>query len=61
MITLNAYAKLNLSLAVTGVRQDGYHELDTIMQSISLCDTVSIEKADGITVIHGRSLGGRKE
>lgn len=50
MITLNAYAKLNLALAVKGVRQDGYHELDTIMQSISLCDTVSIEKADGITV-----------
>lgn len=51
MITLNAYAKLNLSLAITGVRQDGYHELDTIMQSISLCDIVSIEKAENINVI----------
>ncbi len=50
MITLNAYAKLNLSLAVTGIRDDGYHELDTIMQSISLCDIVSIEKAGGITI-----------
>jgi 4-diphosphocytidyl-2-C-methyl-D-erythritol kinase len=50
MITLKAYAKLNLSLDVTGKREDGYHELDTIMQSISLYDTVSIEKADGISV-----------
>jgi 4-diphosphocytidyl-2-C-methyl-D-erythritol kinase len=50
MITLNAYAKLNLALAVTGIRQDGYHELDTVMQSISLFDIVSIEEADGITV-----------
>ena len=51
MITLKAYAKLNLSLAITGVRKDGYHELDTIMQSISLFDMITIEKADGIRVI----------
>jgi 4-diphosphocytidyl-2-C-methyl-D-erythritol kinase len=50
MITLRAYAKLNLALAVTGVRADGYHELDTIMQSISLYDTVTVEKAQGIKV-----------
>ncbi len=50
MITLEAYAKLNLALAVVGKRDDGYHELDTLMQSISLCDIVKIEKADGISV-----------
>lgn len=50
MIVLNAYAKLNLSLDITGVRKDGYHELDTLMQSISLFDTVTIEKADGVHV-----------
>ncbi len=50
MITLKAYAKLNLSLDITGKREDGYHELDTIMQSISLYDTVMIEKAEGVTV-----------
>ena len=50
MITLKAYAKLNLSLAVTGIRDDGYHTLDTIMQSISLCDIVTIEKAPDLRV-----------
>jgi 4-diphosphocytidyl-2-C-methyl-D-erythritol kinase len=50
MIKLSAYAKLNLSLDVTGRRDDGYHELDTIMQSISLADTVEINRAETITV-----------
>lgn len=39
---LNAYAKINLTLDVTGLREDGYHLLDTVMQSISLCDQVEI-------------------
>ncbi len=51
MIRLKAYAKLNLSLDITGKRSDGYHELDGIMQSISLFDTVEIEKADDVRVV----------
>ena len=35
---LEAFAKLNLSLAVTGRRADGMHELDMLMQNISLAD-----------------------
>ena len=50
MIVLKAYAKLNLSLDITGKRDDGYHDLDTIMQSISLFDTVTVKKAHGIHV-----------
>jgi 4-diphosphocytidyl-2-C-methyl-D-erythritol kinase len=50
MITLKSYAKLNLSLDVTGKRGDGYHELDSIMQSISLADTVTIAQADTVSV-----------
>ncbi len=41
----NAYAKLNLALAVTGVRPDGYHLLDSIFCQIDLCDTLFMEKA----------------
>ncbi len=37
-----AYAKLNLTLDVIGLRDDGYHDLESIMQSISLCDTVAV-------------------
>jgi len=48
MIRLKAYAKLNLSLDIRGRRPDGYHELDTIMQSIDLFDAVLVKKADTI-------------
>lgn len=40
---INAYAKINWDLYITSVRPDGYHELDSVMQPISLCDTVSVE------------------
>jgi 4-diphosphocytidyl-2-C-methyl-D-erythritol kinase len=40
---LRAYAKINLSLRVLHKRGDGYHELRTIFQTISLADTVSVE------------------
>lgn len=39
-----AYAKINLYLDVTGKRPDGYHEIESVMQQISLHDTVSITK-----------------
>ncbi len=41
-ITAKAYAKLNLSLDVTGTRPDGYHEMCMLMQSVDLCDEVKI-------------------
>ncbi len=42
MISIKAYAKVNLSLLIDGKREDGYHTIDTVMQTISLYDTVSI-------------------
>ena len=47
---LKANAKINLSLSVCGKREDGYHLIDTVMHSISLCDSITIEKANKITV-----------
>ena len=44
---LKAYAKINLALDVVGRRPDGYHELRTVMQSISLADEVSLGRASG--------------
>lgn len=41
---LKAYAKINLTLDVTGRREDGYHTLDTVMQTISVWDEVEIKK-----------------
>lgn len=43
MITKNSYAKINLYLDVLNKRDDGYHNIKSIMQSISLCDTLSLE------------------
>ncbi|MBR2043310.1 MAG: 4-(cytidine 5'-diphospho)-2-C-methyl-D-erythritol kinase [Clostridia bacterium] len=52
MTTVKAYAKVNLSLFITGIRNNGYHLLDTVMHSISLYDTVTVDKGlnENITV-----------
>lgn len=42
-----AYAKLNLTLDSLGLREDGYHELNMVMQSVSLCDRVTLRFTDG--------------
>lgn len=54
---LFAYAKLNLSLDITGKREDGFHTLDTVMQSISLCDRVTLTPTEepGIRLRTNRS------
>ena len=49
MITLTekAYAKLNLTLDVGAKREDGYHEISSIMQPITLCDELTIHLGTG--------------
>lgn len=46
-----AFAKINLFLDVTGRRQDGYHNILSVMQSVSLSDTVSLDLTDKETSI----------
>ena len=41
-ITLPAFAKINWSLRILGRRPDGYHEIDTVLQTISLRDTIQL-------------------
>lgn len=43
-VLLRAYAKINLSLDVTGVRDNGYHEVKMVMQTINLYDKISIKE-----------------
>jgi 4-diphosphocytidyl-2-C-methyl-D-erythritol kinase len=45
-IRLRAFAKVNYALEVRGLRPDGYHEISTVLQSISLADEVEIERAE---------------
>ena len=44
--TVKAYAKINLALDVLGKREDGYHELCMVMQTVSLCDELEIAPAE---------------
>ena len=47
-ITKQAFAKINLGLDVTGVREDGYHLLRMIMQQIDRHDTLTVTvRTDG--------------
>ena len=48
-ITLNAPAKINLYLDVGARRPDGYHDIKSIMHTVDLCDTVTVDTdCDGI-------------
>jgi 4-diphosphocytidyl-2-C-methyl-D-erythritol kinase len=42
-----APAKINLSLRVLGLRSDGFHEIETFIAPISLCDEIKIEQRSG--------------
>jgi len=50
VIETRAYAKINWSLRITGKRADGYHDLETIFQTISLHDTLVFRESDRLTL-----------
>ncbi len=50
-ITVKAAAKINLSLDIVGKREDGYHLLETVMQTVSLYDYIGMDTSKkGITL-----------
>lgn len=52
MIALRSYAKINWTLDVIGRRPDGYHEVRTILQTVSLHDRLLVSPlADGIEIV----------
>ncbi len=50
-VTVQAPGKVNLTLEVLGKRSDGYHEIASVMQAISLFDTLTIRPSDEIKVL----------
>lgn len=49
-VVVSAPAKLNLTLDITGVRADGYHTVDMLMQSVSLFERVTLKKSGGLWI-----------
>jgi len=47
IVTESAWAKLNLTLDVLGKRPDGYHDLKSVMQTVTLCDDIILEIGTG--------------
>ncbi len=63
-LRLNAYAKLNIGLRITGKREDGYHNIRTLYQTVSLSDTIKIrlKEESGIDLeFSGESVPGGEE
>lgn len=58
MIQEFARAKINLTLDILSKRDDGFHEIETIMQTLELADVVELETADEITLTipHNKKL-----
>jgi 4-diphosphocytidyl-2-C-methyl-D-erythritol kinase len=50
-VTVEAPAKVNLTLLVTGKRPDGYHLLDSLVAFAGIGDTITARPADGLTLI----------
>lgn len=59
--TVMARAKINWSLNILGVRPNGYHELDMLMQQISLSDELVFEPADALSLTVGGTPGDESD
>ncbi|MBI4307805.1 MAG: 4-(cytidine 5'-diphospho)-2-C-methyl-D-erythritol kinase [Chloroflexi bacterium] len=53
-IVCTAYAKVNLTLEVLGRRPDGFHEVRSVLQTIDLHDTLTVEAADSLILACNR-------
>lgn len=47
-VSVRACAKINLTFEVTGRRDDGYHDIVSVMQAVSLCDVLSFELQESL-------------
>jgi 4-diphosphocytidyl-2-C-methyl-D-erythritol kinase len=56
-LTIKAPAKINWFLEIKGKRPDGYHEILTIMQAVSLYDEINIDHADDLQLTCDVDLG----
>jgi 4-diphosphocytidyl-2-C-methyl-D-erythritol kinase len=57
-LRLNAYAKINLFLDVLRRREDGYHDIRSVMQTVSLHDTLTVEVSEGNEIVLSSDMEG---
>jgi 4-diphosphocytidyl-2-C-methyl-D-erythritol kinase len=50
MLRVSAPAKINWTVEVLRIRSDGYHEIRSVLQTIDLCDVVTLADADDVTL-----------
>jgi len=56
-IVVEAPAKVNLHLSVGDVRPDGFHDVETVLHALDLCDTVTLERSRGLSLVCDVDLG----
>ena len=61
MLTIKAPAKINWFLEIKGKRPDGYHEIETVMQSVSLFDEIRVSDSDTLDLTCNIELGDTKQ
>ena len=52
-MVIQAFAKINWTLDITGVREDGYHLMDMLMQPVSLADEITLEPSGTLSITTG--------
>lgn len=52
-ITVTAPAKINLFLEVHNMNNEGFHNIESVMQTVSLCDTLDIERKESGIILTG--------
>jgi 4-diphosphocytidyl-2-C-methyl-D-erythritol kinase len=51
MFQMKAFAKINWFLSVLGRREDGYHDISSLMQCVDLCDTLLFENSEALEIV----------
>ena len=58
MLCLKAHAKINWTLDIHGTREDGYHLMEMLMQSVDLHDTLWLEEAEELRLENAADESG---
>ena len=58
VVTEKAYAKINLGLKILGRRVDGFHDILSVMQTVDLCDTLSLVEKPKEIEVHCSGIEG---